>query len=170
MTVSKTATSISKPIFFPMADTPFASWLRRASHSPTDALTGEEDQRAVSRWTTLLRTSSSRLPRSKATSCTWHFGRRIASSPISRAEYSIDADDWQTAEPVGQISDYKIENYDLTVPLSDASHWNTEGRAGRRAHHRGSRLRPLRQCGSRQDGDQGGACGFLALSYRWPGT
>jgi L-rhamnose isomerase len=37
-------------------------------------------------------------------------------SPISRAEYSIDADDWQTAEPVGQISDYKIESYDLTVP------------------------------------------------------
>ena len=38
-------------------------------------------------------------------------------SPISRAEYSIDADDWQTAEPVGQISDYKVENYDLTVPI-----------------------------------------------------
>ena len=38
-------------------------------------------------------------------------------STITRAEYSIDADDWQTAEPVGQISDYKVENYDLTVPL-----------------------------------------------------
>ena len=25
--------------------------------------------------------------------------------------------DWQTAEPVGQISDYKVESYDLTVPL-----------------------------------------------------
>ena len=49
-------------------------------------------------------------------------------SPISRAEYSIDADDWQTAEPVGQISDYKIENYDLTVPLPAPAHWGTKGR------------------------------------------
>src|SRR5581483_5101882 len=34
-------------------------------------------------------------------------------SPIDRAEYSIDAGDWQIADPVGQISDYKIENYDF---------------------------------------------------------
>jgi hypothetical protein len=40
-----------------------------------------------------------------------------AFSPISRAEYSIDAGDWQTVEPVGQISDYRVENYDFTVPL-----------------------------------------------------
>ena len=39
-------------------------------------------------------------------------------SPISRAEYSIDADDWQTAEPIGQISDSKSESYDLTVPIA----------------------------------------------------
>jgi hypothetical protein len=38
-------------------------------------------------------------------------------SPISRAEYSIDANDWQTAEPIGQISDSKTESYDLTVPI-----------------------------------------------------
>ena len=86
------------------------------SHSPEDALTGEgtSDRFEVDN---TPRTSSSPRSRSKATSCTWRFGRSIASSPISRAEYSIDADDWQTAEPVGQISDYKIENYDLTVPL-----------------------------------------------------
>ena len=42
-------------------------------------------------------------------------------SPIKRAEYSIDADDWQLVEPVGQISDYKIENYDFKaqIPTSD---------------------------------------------------
>jgi hypothetical protein len=38
-------------------------------------------------------------------------------SPIRRAEYSIDADDWQLAAPVGQISDYKIENYDFKAPI-----------------------------------------------------
>ena len=38
-------------------------------------------------------------------------------SPIKRAEYSIDASDWQLIEPVGQISDSKTENYDARVPL-----------------------------------------------------
>jgi hypothetical protein len=38
-------------------------------------------------------------------------------SPIAHAEYSIDAGDWQTADPVGQISDYKVENYDFKVPI-----------------------------------------------------
>ena len=44
-------------------------------------------------------------------------------SPISRAEYSIDAGEWHTVEPVGQISDYRVENYDFTaaLPLSDQS-------------------------------------------------
>ncbi len=49
-------------------------------------------------------------------------------SPISRAEYSIDANDWQLVEPVGQISDSKTEEYDfkLTVPVSAG-----EGAAGK---------------------------------------
>jgi Two component regulator propeller len=38
-------------------------------------------------------------------------------SPIRRAEYSVDAGDWHVVEPVGQISDYRVENYDFTVPL-----------------------------------------------------
>ncbi len=41
-------------------------------------------------------------------------------SPIKRAEYSIDAGDWQYVEPVGALSDAKIENYDFTVLLSNA--------------------------------------------------
>jgi hypothetical protein len=40
-------------------------------------------------------------------------------SPISHAEYSLDADDWQTVEPVGKISDYKVENYDFKVPIAN---------------------------------------------------
>ncbi|HEV2965236.1 MAG TPA: hypothetical protein VG649_25650 [Candidatus Angelobacter sp.] len=39
-------------------------------------------------------------------------------SPIKKAEYSIDAGEWQFLEPVGQISDAKTENYDFNVPLS----------------------------------------------------
>jgi len=38
-------------------------------------------------------------------------------SAIRRAEYSVDAGDWHVVEPVGQISDYRVENYDFTVPL-----------------------------------------------------
>jgi sugar lactone lactonase YvrE len=39
-------------------------------------------------------------------------------SIIKRAEFSVDAGDWQTIEPVGQLSDSRIENYDFTVPLN----------------------------------------------------
>jgi WD40 repeat protein len=41
-------------------------------------------------------------------------------SPLKRAEYSIDAGDWQYVEPVGALTDAKIENYDFTVLLSNA--------------------------------------------------
>jgi hypothetical protein len=38
-------------------------------------------------------------------------------SPIRRAEYSVDAGDWQFVEPVGLLSDYRIENYDFSIPV-----------------------------------------------------
>ena len=38
-------------------------------------------------------------------------------SPLKRAEYSIDAKDWQYVEPVGQISDSKTESYDFSIPV-----------------------------------------------------
>ena len=38
-------------------------------------------------------------------------------STIDHSEYSIDAGDWQIADPVGQISDSKIENYDFKVAI-----------------------------------------------------
>ena len=41
-------------------------------------------------------------------------------SPIRRAEYSFDANDWQFIEPVGKISDSKTENYDFNIPLPSA--------------------------------------------------
>ncbi len=38
-------------------------------------------------------------------------------SAIKRAEYSIDAGDWQYVEPVGHLSDYRVENYDFLAAL-----------------------------------------------------
>jgi len=56
-------------------------------------------------------------------------------SPIKRAEYSVDAGDWQFLEPVGQISDAKTENYDFTVvleaPQSSAESQTEQKRARR---------------------------------------
>ena len=42
-------------------------------------------------------------------------------SPIQRAEYSVDAGDWQVIEPVGQISDNRVENYDVSLGLPQTS-------------------------------------------------
>ena len=47
-------------------------------------------------------------------------------SPIRRAEYSVDAGDWHVVEPVGQISDYRVENYDFTVPLPSTDTTTTQ--------------------------------------------
>ncbi len=38
-------------------------------------------------------------------------------SPIRRAEYSVDASDWQYIEPVGRLSDAKTESYDFHIPV-----------------------------------------------------
>lgn len=38
-------------------------------------------------------------------------------SDIKRAEYSLDAGEWQVVEPADQISDNKLENYDVSIPL-----------------------------------------------------
>jgi hypothetical protein len=43
-----------------------------------------------------------------------------AASPISRAEYSLDAGPWQYIEPVGGLSDSKEEHYYVAVPLPAA--------------------------------------------------
>lgn len=42
-------------------------------------------------------------------------------SPVKRAEYSVDAGDWQFIEPTDQISDSKIENYDFRIGLAEVN-------------------------------------------------
>jgi sugar lactone lactonase YvrE len=39
-------------------------------------------------------------------------------SPIKRAEYSADAGEWHFVEPVGLLSDSRIENYDFSIPVA----------------------------------------------------
>ena len=39
-------------------------------------------------------------------------------SAIKKAEFSVDAGDWQFVEPVGQLSDAKNENYDFKAPVA----------------------------------------------------
>ena len=38
-------------------------------------------------------------------------------STIKRAEYSIDAGDWQYVEPIGRLSDNRVENYDFLAAI-----------------------------------------------------
>jgi len=45
------------------------------------------------------------------------FEAKDATSPISHAEYSLDAGQWQYVEPVDGLSDSKEERYSFAVPL-----------------------------------------------------
>jgi hypothetical protein len=42
-------------------------------------------------------------------------------SSIKRAEYSVDAGDWQFIEPLGQLSDSKLESYDFRALMPPKS-------------------------------------------------
>ena len=46
------------------------------------------------------------------------FDATDATSPIARADYSVDAGPWQFVAPVGGLSDSKHEHYDFVVPAS----------------------------------------------------
>jgi outer membrane protein assembly factor BamB len=89
------------------------------SHTPEEALTHEkESQRFV------VDNTAPRIEHLTATlsGSQLHvtFQATDDSSPIARAEYSVDAGPWQYLEPVGQLSDAKTESYDFNVPLPTA--------------------------------------------------
>ena len=95
------------------------------SHSLEEALTGEDTS---SRFEVDNTPPRIELLKAQVEGRQVHVTFRAADSfsPIKRAEYSIDADDWQLVEPLGQISDYKIENYDFKAPLPAASDTDPE--------------------------------------------
>jgi hypothetical protein len=93
------------------------------SHTPGDALTGEKVSDRFE-----IDTTPPAITNLKATaqqgSCAGadckkpflaSFDAEDASSPIARAEYSLDAGPWQHIDPVGELSDSKYEHYEFRV-------------------------------------------------------
>ena len=87
------------------------------SHSPDDTLTGESTSPRfeVDNTPPHIESLNAQVEGDKLRVT---FRAVDSFSPISRAEYSMDAGDWQTVEPAGKISDSKIENYDFNVPIT----------------------------------------------------
>jgi WD40 repeat protein len=90
------------------------------SHSPGEALTASRESRRFEVDTTPPRVEN--LSASvEGQQIHVRFRAADGFSTIKRAEYSIDAADWKYVEPVGQLSDSKIEDYDFKVDLAAAS-------------------------------------------------
>ncbi|HVG90198.1 MAG TPA: hypothetical protein VNB54_01795, partial [Alphaproteobacteria bacterium] len=89
------------------------------SHSPEDVLTDEKESLRFEVDNTAPRIENL-AARVEGQDLHVTFHAADDGSPIKRAEYSIDAGDWQYVEPVGALSDAKSENYDFTVLLSNA--------------------------------------------------
>jgi hypothetical protein len=87
------------------------------SHSAEDALSDEKESQRFEVDNTAPRIENL-AARVEAQELHVTFHATDDFSPIKRAEYSVDAGDWQYVEPVGALSDAKAENYDFTVVLS----------------------------------------------------
>ena len=95
------------------------------SHSPGEALTATKESRRFEVDTTPPRVENLAAA-VEGSQIHVHFRAEDGFSNIKRAEYSIDAGDWKYVEPVGQLSDAKIEDYDFTVPLEAAKDAESE--------------------------------------------
>jgi len=100
------------------------------SHAPGDVLTGETISERFELDTTPpvisgLKASPAvpgdckQAPCPRTLSIPVSFEAVDASSPISHAEYSLDAGPWQYIEPVGGLSDSREEHYYVAVPLPE---------------------------------------------------
>ena len=78
------------------------------SHSPGDQLTAEKESPRVEVDTTAPVIENLRAVQ-EGDNIHVTFRASDGFSPIKRAEYSLDANDWQYVEPVGQIADSKTE-------------------------------------------------------------
>lgn len=85
-----------------------------ASHSPEDSLSGERTSSTFSVDSTPPHIDALQAVVDNGAI---HISFRASDSysPIKRAEYSIDAGEWQAVEPVGDISDALVETYDFTA-------------------------------------------------------
>ncbi len=91
------------------------------SHSPGEALTAEKVSRRFEVDTTPPRienlTASVEGSQNQGAQIHVRFRAEDGFSTIKRAEYSVDAGEWKYVEPVGQLSDAKIEDYDFKIAL-----------------------------------------------------
>ena len=84
------------------------------SHSPGEALTVSRESRRFEVDTTPPRVDDLAAAVEGA-QIHVRFRAEDGFSNIKRAEYSVDAGDWKYVEPVGQLSDARVENYDFKV-------------------------------------------------------
>ena len=90
------------------------------SHSPGESLTAEKVSRRFEVDTTPPRVDNLTAAL-EGTEIHVRFRAGDSFSNVKRAEYSVDAGDWQVVEPVGQLSDSRTENYDFNVMLANAN-------------------------------------------------
>jgi outer membrane protein assembly factor BamB len=86
------------------------------SHSPGEELTAEKESARVEVDTTAPHIENLNAA-TEGDKIHVTFRAVDGFSPIKRSEYSIDANDWQYVEPVGQIADAKTESYDFKVSI-----------------------------------------------------
>jgi hypothetical protein len=95
------------------------------SHSPGEALSATKQSRRFEVDTTPPRVEN--LAASvEATQIHVRFRAEDGFSNIKRAEFSVDAGDWNYVEPTGQLADAQIEDYDFMVPLEAAKDAESE--------------------------------------------
>jgi hypothetical protein len=86
------------------------------SHSPGEGLNAERESPRFEVDTTPPQIKELKAavagPRMHVTFSAWD-----SFSPIKKAEYSVDAGEWQFVEPVRHLSDSKNENYDFEAPM-----------------------------------------------------
>ena len=86
------------------------------SHSPGEALTATRESRRFEVDTTPPRIEN--LAASlEGVGIHVRFRAEDGFSTIKRAEYSVDAGEWKYVEPIGQLSDAKIEDYDFKADV-----------------------------------------------------
>jgi hypothetical protein len=95
------------------------------SHSPGEALTATRESRRFEVDTTPPRVENLTAA-VEGNQIHVRFRAEDGFSDIKRAEYSIDAGDWKYVEPIGQLSDARIEDYDFVVPLESAKDAGSE--------------------------------------------
>jgi hypothetical protein len=86
------------------------------SHSPGEASTATKQSRRFEVDTTPPRVENLTAT-VEGTQLHVRFRAEDGFSTIKRAEYSVDAGEWKYVEPVGQISDAKVEDYDFKADV-----------------------------------------------------